>query len=133
MDTGSLGRTDWEYKGLCSASMLSVYNFATRLVAGGLGAYGPKLERMPKGVALVEVSYRPQSKSPLNKRKKPHDIGLGSHEKFQLPNACGKGNPGDLWSMSGKAYAADARQAARSGALLDLLLITKELAGDVRQ
>ena len=34
--------------------------------------------------------------------------------------------------MSGKVYAADAGQAARSGSLLDLPLTTKELAGDVQ-
>lgn len=40
----------------------------------------------------MEVSYRPPVKTSLNKRKRLHNIGLGSHEKFQLHNACGKIN-----------------------------------------
>lgn len=44
----------------------------------------------------------------------------------------GASNPGDLWNMSGKVYAANDGQAAKGCALLDLLFMTKELAGDVQ-
>lgn len=117
--------------------MLHPQSFATGLVAEGLGAYGPKLERPPKETAIVEVSYRPPVKTPLNKRKRPHNIGLASHEKFQLNNACGKSNivrckQSRLLIKNVRGYAAKVGQVRIGDAPLDLLLMTEELAGDVQ-